>query len=116
MVLVVLALVTLTGGVVRAEPSAKTFDMESWESQVLGGVFGTYCGYYKDRRTVIGKALGIKDYAECEERFSLYATVCVQRLRQKGQWHIFSRKEGGILEDALGGCIKDAFERAAKKR
>jgi hypothetical protein len=112
--LLVLLVACWVGAVAHAEPAVNTIDMDSWESQVVGGVFGTYCGYYKDRRTLIGKALGIKDYADCEQRFSLYAPVCVQRLKQKGEWHITSRKEGSKLGEALGGCIGGAFERAAK--
>ena len=110
----IVLMVVLVGAQAIASTSPPApFEMDSWESQVLGGVFGTYCGYYKDRRTLIGKALGIKDYAECEQRFSLYAPVCVQRLKQKGQWHITSRKEGARLGEALGGCVGDAFKRAA---
>jgi hypothetical protein len=94
---------------------AGAFDMDSWETQVLGAIHGTYCGYYPNRVTIVARAIGIKSYNECHNLFAAMAPICVKNLKDANRWHVSSSLEGTKLGTDLGTCIDAGYQRAMKK-
>ncbi len=91
-----------------------TVDMESWETQVLGAIHGTYCGYYPDRLSIAGRAIGLTSFKQCSTFFAALAPVCVNRMKSEGKWHVSSSPEGTRLGAELGTCIDAGFQAAMR--
>jgi hypothetical protein len=90
-------------------------DMGAWESQVLGSIFGLYCGYYPDRLTIIGRTAGLTSYKQCAKLYSAIAPACVAQAKKTATWRVTTPEEGTLLGSQIGGCIDQKFA-AAKKR
>lgn len=73
--LTTLSLLLALAAPAAAQP-APPVPMDAWESQVLGSLFGTFCGYFPDRLTTIGITLKLKSHAQCREKFE---RLCVPR-------------------------------------
>jgi hypothetical protein len=97
-------------------PAPSAVDMDAWETQVLGGVFGPYCGYYEDRVTLVGRSVGVANYAQCRKLFDGIARACVARMKAAGRWHVASSEEGTALGRDIGSCVDDGFARFAAER
>ena len=93
-----------------AAASAEAVDMDRWESQTLGAVYGTFCGYYQDRITLLGQAVHIKDFKQCTALFDSTAKKCVADLKAANEFHVATQDEGKLLGGKLGGCIGQRFE------
>ncbi len=118
--LIAIAALALAGvgaaALVRAEAPAKSVDMDAWETQVLGGVFGPYCGYYTDRVTLVGRSVGITGYPQCRQLFDGIARACVARAKAAGRWHVATSEEGTVLGRDIGSCVDDGFARFAAEK
>src|SRR5690348_7275825 len=77
-----------------AQPSV---DMSAWESQVLGSIFGLYCGYYPDRLTIIGRTAGLTSYKQCAKLYAEIAPACVAEVKKTSAWKVTSSEEGTLL-------------------
>jgi hypothetical protein len=115
LMLVVSAAPALAEKPAKAQPTANTaaapgVDMNMWESQTLGAVYGTFCGYYQDRITLLGQAVHLKDFKQCTALFDGYAKKCVGDLKAAGEFHVATPDEGQALGGKLGGCIGQKFD------
>ena len=97
-----------------AVPSA---NMPDWESQVLGGIFGVYCGYYPDRMTLTWKSVRGGDYAACAKLFAQYGPACVTEIKaQVSPWQVATSQDGTALGTRIGTCIDQKFDAWLKAR
>src|SRR4051812_37886172 len=111
---ILFALVTtaFAGLLLSAAPVAaeETSDLDAWETQVLGAIFGTFCGYYPNRVTVLGKQIGLKGYAQCKQLFDDFAPKCLGKIKTEGRYHIASEEEGSALGEEIGRCIGTRYD------
>jgi hypothetical protein len=96
-------------------PAVEGLDMNAWESQVLGGIFGLYCGYYPDRVTIVSKSIGIATYKECAKLFAGFGPACVAQMKAAGKWAVSNSAEGTKLGSEIGACIDGKFAETPKK-
>ncbi len=98
------------GSAANANTPPPPLDMNAWESQTLGVVFGGFCGYYPDRLTLLGQAEHLRSYAECKELFERFSQKCVSDLKAKGDYKVNSPEQGRELGGKVGSCIGAAFD------
>ena len=109
--------IVLAGVLLACAPArAQGVDLPSWESQVLGTLFGTFCGYFADRVTPVGKQVNVASFAQCKQRFDQFYPPCIQRIKAEGRYHVGSSAEGAQLGQELGACIGGAYNRAAQPK
>lgn len=108
-------LVTLLATPAFAEEAAPPLDMNAWESQVLGGIFGLYCGYYPDRVTIVSRSIGIASYKECAKLFAGFGPACVAQMKAAGKWAVSNSAEGTRLGTEIGACIDGKYASIQKK-
>ncbi len=115
---VVLALGLVVSPSLRADPVAvPPANMPDWESQVLGGIFGVYCGYYPDRTTLTWKSVGGGNYAACAKLFAQYGPACVNETKaQTSPWQVATAQDGTALGTKIGTCIDQKFDGWLKAR
>lgn len=91
---------------VPQEPTpGASVDMDAWESQVLGSIFGVYCGYYPDRTTIQGRLAGFTSYKACAAAFADVGPACAAEVKAKGGWRVTTSAEGTVLGAQIGACI-----------
>lgn len=77
-------------------------EFESWVSQVVGSVYGLYCGYYPDRTTITGAKMG--SHSRCTERFAAAVPVCVTP-EVEAQFVPGDSEQGKTLGESIGTCF-----------
>jgi len=96
--------------------AAETIDMDRWETQVLGAIHGSYCGYYPDRLTLVGGRMGFAGFKQCSEVFASVAPACVKKLKAEKKWRVADASQGAALGSDVGSCIDTGFSEWVSQR